>query len=180
MYNKIHFGGTYGYEDFINNNEKSELQEWILSEQPSMSFSNPVNSEKDQYTLGLKRHFKILHPGDKKPDIFHLIRNRILDLENITNPIPAPINYDWVGIVGEDSYVEPHIDDSFRDYYTVRYNLLVSFPDNGGRPIYGGELLPVKEKMLWRCDAGIVEHSSEVVKGDKLRINLSYGFSFEL
>ena len=180
MYNKIHFGGTYGYEDFINDNEKNELQEWILSSQSSMSFSNPVNFEKDQYKTGLKRHFKILYPDDEKPDIFHLVRNRILDLENITNPIPAAVNYDWIGIVGEDSYVEPHLDASYRDYYTVRYNLLVSFPNGGGRPIYGGELLPVKEKMLWRCDAGIVEHSSEVVKGDKLRINLSYGFSFEL
>jgi len=180
MYNKIHFGGTYGYKDFINNDEKSELQEWILSEQPSMSFSNPVNSEEDQYTLGLKRHFKILYPDDKKPNIFHLIRNRILDLENITNPIPAPGNLDWIGIVGKGSYVEPHCDANFPDYYTVRYNLLVSFPDDGGRPIYGGEVLPVKEKMLWRCDAGIVKHSSEIVKGDKLRINLSYGFSFEL
>ena len=46
-------------------------------------------------------------------------------------------------------YVEPHIDDSYREYYTVRYNLLVSFPNNGGKPIYGGELLPVEEKMLW-------------------------------
>jgi hypothetical protein len=121
-----------------------------------------------------------LYPDDKKPDIFYKIRNRLLELENINNPIPAPVNYDWIGVVGEDSYVEPHIDDSYREYYTVRYNLLVSFPDNGGKPIYGGELLPVEEKMLWRCDAGIVEHSSEVVKGDKLRINLSYGFSFEL
>ena len=30
MYNKIHFGGTYGYEDFINDNEKSELGKIIL------------------------------------------------------------------------------------------------------------------------------------------------------
>ena len=180
MFEKVYFGGTYGYKDFINNDEKLKLQEWILSEQAKMSFSQPVNSEKDQYRSGLKRHFKILYPNDEKPDIFHSIRKRILDLENITNPIPAPINYDWIGVVGEDSYVEPHLDDSFREYYTVRYNLLVSFPNGGGRPIYGGELLPVEEKMLWRCDAGIVEHSSEVVKGDKLRINLSYGFSFEL
>jgi hypothetical protein len=180
MYNKIYFGGTYGYENFINDNEKFELEEWILSKQSSMSFSNPVNFEEDQYKSGLKRHFKILYPNDEKPDIFYLIRNRILDLENIVNPVPAPLNYDWIGILGEDSYVEPHVDNNFNNYYTVRYNLLVLFPDNGGRPIYGGELLPVKEKMLWRCDAGIVEHSSEVVKGDKLRINLSYGFSFEL
>jgi hypothetical protein len=180
MFEKVYFGGTYGYRDFINNNEQSELRDWVLSEQTGMSFSQPVNSEKDQYKSGLKRHFRILYPNDEKPNIFHTIRNKIIDLENIINPIHAPVNYDWIGIVGEDAYVEPHLDDSFREYYTVRYNLLISFPDGGGRPIYGGELLPVEEKMLWRCDAGIVEHSSEVVKGDKLRINLSYGFSFEL
>ena len=145
-----------------------------------MNFSNPVNLEEDQYKSGLKRHFKILYPDDEKPNIFHQIRNRILDLENITNPLPAPGNLEWIGIVGKGSYVEPHCDANFPDYYTVRYNLLVSFPDDGGRPIYGDEVLPVKERMLWRCDAGIVKHSSEIVKGDKLRINLSYGFSFEL
>jgi hypothetical protein len=180
MFEKVYFGGTYAYKDFITDDEQIELTNWVLSEQTAMSFSEPVNSEEDQYKVGLKRHFRILYPNDEKPNIFYKIRNKILKLENITNPIPAPINYDWIGIVGEDSYVEPHLDESYREYYTVRYNLLISFPDGGGRPIYGGKLLPVEEKMLWRCDAGIVEHSSEVVKGDKLRINLSYGFSFEL
>jgi hypothetical protein len=180
MFEKVYFSGTYGYKNFINNNEQLELQKWALSEQSSMVFANPVNLEKDQYKSGLKRHFRIFNPDEMKPGIFHTIRNRILDLENITDPIPAPFNYDWVGIVGENSYVEPHFDDNLEDHYTVRYNLLISFPIGGGRPIYGGELLPVEEKMLWRCDAGIVRHSSEVVKGDKLRINLSYGFSFKL
>ena len=68
MFEKVYFGGTYGYKDFINDDEKLELQEWILSEQIKMSFSQPVNSEKDQYRSGLKRHFKILYPNDSKPD----------------------------------------------------------------------------------------------------------------
>ena len=179
MLDKVYFGGTYAYKNFINDDERLELEEWILSKKELMTFSRPINSEEDQYAPGLKRHFTVLRTDEEKPEIFHRVRNKLLDLENITNPLPAPGNLDWIGIVGEGSYVEPHCDANFPDYYTVRYNLLVSFPDNGGRPIYGNEILPVEEKMLWRCDAGIVKHSSEIVKGDKLRINLSYGFSFE-
>jgi hypothetical protein len=179
MLDKVYFGGTYAYKNFINDDERLELEEWILSKKELMTFSRPINSEEDQYAPGLKRHFKVLRTDEEKPEIFHRVRNKLLDLENITNPLPAPGNLDWIGIVGEGSYVEPHCDANFPDYYTVRYNLLVSFPDAGGRPIYGDEILPVEEKMLWRCDAGIVKHSSEIVKGDKLRINLSYGFSFE-
>ena len=180
MLDKVYFGGTYAYKNFINDDERLQLEEWILSKQTSMNFSIPINSEEDQYVPGLQRHFKVLRNDDEKPEIFYTLRNKLLDLENITNPIPAPGNLDWIGIVGKGSYVEPHCDANSPNYYTVRYNLLVSFPDAGGRPIYGGEILPVEEKMLWRCDAGIVKHSSEIVKGDKLRINLSYGFSFEL
>jgi hypothetical protein len=70
------------------------------------------------------------------------------------------------------------MDDNGEDdrYYTRRYNILVSLPTEGGNPIYGGEILNVKELMLWRCDAGLVEHSSVPNKGDRLRINLSFGF----
>jgi hypothetical protein len=179
MLEKVYFGGTYGYRDFISDTERKELEEWALSIEDKMGFSVPINDEQDQYSNNVVRHFLILKPEDEKPLVFHTLKEKIIQLENIQNPIPAPQNYDWIGIVGENGYVEPHIDDNLEDHYTVRYNVIVSCPNKGGNPIYGGEIIPIEEKMVWRCDAGVVPHSSQIVKDTKLRINLSFGFSFK-
>lgn len=177
---RVQFDTTYGYRNFITDEERIELENWALSIKDKMGMTTPVNNEEDQFDENLMRHILILKPEDEKPEIFHRIRNRLLELENINNPIHAPRNYDWIGIVGKDSYVEPHYDDNLdEDHYTVRYNVIVSKPEEGGRPIYDGDIIPFEEKMVWRCDAGLVKHQSEKVKDDKLRINLSFGFSFE-
>lgn len=177
---RVQFDTTYGYRDFITEEERIELENWALSAKDKMGKTAPVNDEEDQLSEGLMRHILILKPDDEKPEIFHRIKNRLLELENIKNPIPAPRNYDWIGIVGKDSYVEPHYDDNLdEDHYTVRYNVIISKPDNGGRPIYDDDIIPFEERMVWRCDAGLVKHQSEKVKDNKLRINLSFGFSFE-
>ena len=42
--------------------------------------------------------------------------------------------------------------------------------------ISDNEILEVKERMMWRCDAGLIEHSSIPNKGKIPRINLSFGF----
>jgi hypothetical protein len=78
----------------------------------------------------------------------------------------------------ETGFVEPHMDYNGPDdrYYTRRYNILISLPEEGGHPIYGNKVLKVKERMIWRCDAGLVVHSSIPNKGERVRINLSFGF----
>jgi hypothetical protein len=177
MLEKINFDTTYAYRNFITDNQRLELEEWIVSLKDKMKWAQPVNDEEDQYGEDLQRHFLVLQYYDYKPQLFFDLRNKIIELEGITNPIPARGNGDWVGIVGKNSRVEPHKDANYENHYTRRYNLLVSFPNTGGRPIYDGELLAVEEKMIWRCDAGIIEHSSEPNYDDKLRINLSFGFS---
>lgn len=177
---RVQFDTTYGYRNFITEDERIELEQWALSIQNKMGVATPVSNEEDQLDKKLMRHLLVLKPEHEKPEIFHRIKNRLIELENIKNPIPAPVNYDWIGIVGNGSYVEPHYDDNLdEDHYTVRYNVIVSKPDNGGRPIYDGDIIPFEERMVWRCDAGLVKHQSEKVTDDKLRINLSFGFSFE-
>jgi len=37
-------------------------------------------------------------------------------------------------------------------------------------------VLDVSERTLWRCDAGIIIHSSVPNVGPRPRINISYGF----
>ena len=52
-------------------------------------------------------------------------------------------------------------------------------PDVGGNPIYENDIVEVKEKMLWRCEAGLYNHSSVEVRGSKPRINISFGFQIK-
>jgi hypothetical protein len=175
---KIIFENTYGYRDFITEDERLELESWALAIKDKMGKATPVNGEIDQKDEDLIRHFAKLSGFSDIPDLFEKLKRKIMKIENIENYLPAPVNGDWIGIIGENSYVEPHKDDNLNNkFYTRRYNLLVSVPKEGGRPIYGGKIIPIEDKILWRCDAGLVTHSSEKVIGDRLRINLSFGFS---
>jgi hypothetical protein len=178
---RVIFENTYGYEDFITEDERLELESWAMTIKDKMGRAQPVSGEADQKDEDLIRHFAKLSGFSNIPTLFEKLKLKIIELEGIEKYLPAPINGDWIGILGENSYVEPHKDDNLNDqYYTRRYNLLVSAPLDGGRPIYGGKLVPIKDKLLWRCDAGLVTHTSEKVIGDKLRINLSFGFSISI
>jgi len=160
---------TYCYENFISIEEQNFITNWVLTNQ---------NKLKKNIT-GPDKHLGRLHEmGIEIPQLIKDLKSKIIELENIKEVITVPHNVDWIGVQGEDAQVYPHMDDNGEDdrYYTRRYNILISLPIEGGNPIYGDEILNVRERMMWRCDAGLVEHSSVPNKGDRLRINLSFGF----
>jgi hypothetical protein len=171
---------TYCYEDFITKEQQDILYKWAFDSFSYMDFAYPCNQEKDQKTIPV-RHFGPVQNLAYIPDLFWELKNRIVELEGIEEVLEAPGNGDWVGITGNNSRVEPHTDWNGRNpnYYTRRYNLLVTLPQDGGQPVYGGKVLPVKEKMLWICDAGLIKHASLPNKGDRLRVNISFGFSLK-
>jgi hypothetical protein len=74
-----------------------------------------------------------------------------------------------------------HIDNNPTDktLYSRRYNMFISLPENGGLPIYGGEILNVVEKCLLRLESGLIRHSTTVINGEIPRIMLSYGFAIK-
>ena len=167
--NKTIFVNTYGYENFITEDERLFLEKWAIEN----SIHLKPNSK------GPFRNFGRLDSIPKIPKLVEELKYRLIELESIENVIEAPKNGDWIGIQGETSFVEPHIDFNGEDdrYYTRRYNVLISLPEEGGQPVYDGNILYVKERMIWRCEAGLIMHSSVPNKGKKLRINLSFGFS---
>jgi hypothetical protein len=166
--NKIILENTYGYEDFITEEERLFLEEWALSN----------HSYLKRNVEGPYRNFGRLDSLSDIPPIIKQLKKKLIELESIEKVIEAPQNADWLGIQKETAFVEPHIDYNGPDirYYTRRYNILISLPEEGGQPIYGNKVLKVKEKMIWRCDAGLVVHSSIPNKGERVRINLSFGF----
>lgn len=174
---KKEIGRTYYYENFITDEQQKYLSDWIVENIKYMRLAVPVNGEKDQME-GVYRHFVKLSALPSVPELVYELKNKIIELENIDPIILDPINEDWIGITRENAYVEPHKDHNGFDklYYTRRYNILVSLPEQGGEPIYGQDVLELPEKSIWRCDAGLVVHSSVPNKGTKPRINLSFGF----
>lgn len=166
--NKVTLENTYGYEDFITEDERLFLEEWAINNHSYLK----RNAE------GPYRNFGRLDSLSNIPPIVKQLKNKLIELESIEKVIEAPQNADWLGIQKETAFVEPHMDYNGPDkrYYTRRYNILISLPEEGGQPIYGNKVLKVKERMIWRCDAGLVVHSSIPNKGERVRINLSFGF----
>ena len=176
--NKVPLGEkTYCYEDFITKEQQDELYHWVFNSFPWMNFANPCNDEEDQIENPV-RHFARIDLLPTIPPLFWDIHDKIVELEGINPVIEAPQNGHWVGLTGKEARVEPHTDWNGKEegWYCRRYNLLVSLPEAGWQPLYGGEVLNVKERMLWRCDAGLVEHSSIPNEGNRLRANISFGF----
>jgi hypothetical protein len=165
---KVILENTYGYEDFITEEERLFLEEWAISN----------NSYLKRNKEGPYRNFGRIDSLSDIPPIIKELKNKLVELESIEKVIEAPQNADWLGIQKETGFVEPHMDYNGPDdrYYTRRYNILISLPEEGGQPIYGNKVLKVKERMIWRCDAGLVVHSSIPNKGERVRINLSFGF----
>jgi hypothetical protein len=166
--NRVILENTYGYEDFITEDERLFLEEWAILN----------NSNLKRNSEGPYRNFGRLDSLPETPKLIKELKNKLIGLESIEKVIEAPQNADWLGVQKETAFVEPHMDYNGPDrrYYTRRYNILISLPEEGGQPIYGSKVLNVKEKMIWRCDAGLVIHSSIPNKGKKPRINLSFGF----
>lgn len=178
---KVFFENTYGYDNFISEDERLQLYKWALDLKDDMVLAIPMNDEKDQYGEKLIRKFSKLSELSNIPILIDTIKSKIIKIESLENTLPEVVNGDWIGIVGEGAYVEPHVDSNLNEnYYTRRYNLLISVPTEGGNPIYDGITIPIKEKLIWRCDAGLFNHTSEKVIGNKFRITLSFGFSIPI
>lgn len=180
---KRQVGKTYCYDEFITEEEQQILRHWILSIQDMMghAVSNGYKPEYDMLvrrsigTVRMKNQYKL----DPHPLVTE-VKKRVMQLENIKYPIiDDPDVGDWFGITDEDAFVEPHTDptrEELNDYYVRRYNVIISMPHEGGQPIYDGEVLDVKERGMWMCNASTVTHASVPNVGSRMRVNISYGF----
>ena len=162
---KTKLKGTYGYKNFISNPEKEYLVNWV---------DTNINSFKDN---GEGRKYCILKNVLNSPlDLIKNIKNRIIQVENIKNWKPEPEYDDYIGINNIGASIHPHMDPNYGDYIHTRYNVILSYPLEGGESIYGNNINKLEENIVWKCIAGKVLHSSKPVIGFKPRITLSLGF----
>jgi len=90
--------------------------------------------------------------------------------------LQEPVFKDFCGINLEGANVHPHMDTNQGDLNHIRFNVLVSKPLGGGKPIHGEDTLEIEEGGMWQCNAGTTTHSSTPVIGTRPRIVMSYGF----
>jgi len=168
---KVNRGLTYYYEDFITIDEQQFITDWALRNEGSF-IPNPK---------GPYRRRSLLNNLLDYPEILNQIRNRLIELEGLLHPdILIDKKQDMISIQRNLGVVPEHIDyDRVEGHYLRRYNIFISLPENGGLPIYGGEIIDVKERCVLRVDAGLIPHSTTQINGERPRIMLSYGFNIK-
>lgn len=163
---KVDIPYTYGYKDFISDNERNELEEWAYS----------IFNKKELKHNGHGRFFNSLSKLSGVIEQVNIIKNKIIEQENLQDALIDPYFEDFLSFNLEGAAIHPHSDPNLNGCVHTRYNLIVSMPDQGGLPVYNNKVVEIKEKMLWRCEAGKYVHQSTPVVGSRPRINLSFGF----
>jgi hypothetical protein len=160
--NKVYYTNTWGYDNFITEHERQVLLDYAYS----------LKLTPNGFGRAYAHHVSNLNP----PKEFFDIKNRIINIEKLENFEYDSIFGDFIGINTEGGAIHPHTDPNHPDKIHTRFNLLLSIPEKGGKPIYNNNVIDVKEKTLWRCEAGLYTHASSPVEGSKHRVNISFGF----
>jgi hypothetical protein len=145
------------------------LRDWALRNEEYL-IPNPSGPYRKRSPLNLLNDY---------PKLLIELKERLLDLEGLrdVSDILIADKQDIVSVQRNKGSVPNHIDYDREEGYSLRrYNIFISLPDKGGLPIYGGEVLEIKERCILRVDAGLVPHSTIPNEGDNPRIMLSYGF----
>ena len=172
---KVQLNDTYAYEDFITDEEQEELLLWTNNNsylfKVNQTGSDLINAPYGSRKIGVLKNIK-----NSPLDLVNKIKDRVIELEGIKNWKEEPYFQDAIGINEEGGAIHTHIDPNDLGYVHVRYNIILSYPLDGGHSIYNGKINVLKEKLAWRCVAGKVAHGSIPVVGIKPRITLTLGF----
>ena len=163
---KVILNKTYGYKDFIENEGKDSILNWVQNNEHL--FQKNVNGEN-------RKFYRIKNDCEIYNFVWDL-KKQIIELEKIKDWKEEPIYSDFIGINYKGGYIQSHTDKNEEDYTHLRWNLILSYPLEGGHSIYDGVTNILEENMIWRCVAGKHTHASSPVFGDKPRITLSLGF----
>ena len=169
---KIVVGQTYYYEDFITVDEQLFLKDWALRNEDYL-IPNPTGPYRKRSPLNLLSDY---------PKLLIELKERLLDLEGLHDDEDIIIDdtQDIVSLQRNMGVVPEHTDyDRIEGYYLRRYNIFISLPEKGGLPVYGGEIINVKERCVLKVDAGLIPHSTTIINGETPRIMLSYGFNIK-
>jgi hypothetical protein len=165
---KVFLPNTWAYEDFITDEEQKSLLDFAFSIRSRLQNNGNGRFYADHVVSRLKPPKEFLH-----------VKQRIIETENFIDYEIDSIFEDFLSFNEDGGAIHKHKDQNHPNRIHTRYNLLLSLPEEGGNPIYDGKVIQIKEKMIWRCEAGLYNHASLPVKGTKPRINISFGFQLK-
>ena len=166
MFEKIVFETTYGYRNFIGEDIQKNLLDWVNLNLDSFVF-NPA---------GPGRKTRTIVNTDEIYTTVQDIKRKIMILEN-QNLEEIDFSFrDYIGINFPNAFIQLHTDDAKLGRIHTRWNLILSYPEEGGHSIYNGKTNQLEERLIWKCEASRFAHGSTKVKGIKPRITLSLGF----
>jgi hypothetical protein len=169
---------TYGYDEFITKEEQENLLFWVNSNshlfETNTTNSHSINAPYGSRQIGILRKIP-----DSPLELVKKIKDRVIEAEKINDWVLDPKFEDAIGINREGGSIHLHSDSNLEGYTHVRYNVILSYPYEGGHSIYNGKINELKERMVWKCVAGRVKHGSTPVIGEKPRITLTLGFQIK-
>jgi len=162
----------YSYDDepIMTVNEQAEVVKWV---------------RKNIHTFNIRknnryRQFFDFYKG-KRPEIFNIIKQRIIKREHLENVDNLRMFGDSVGCILHSGSLFRHIDtkENINEKFLIVFNVAVQVPFFGGKPIYGETICNLQERRYICCRSGIDYHQVQEVYGDRERITISYGFLFK-
>ena len=152
---------------FITEQERDALLRWSERQLASGQLKNNGKNRFYNQTRNLK----------EIPPEFFSIRDRIVhEIEVNGEIVDEPHISSYISTIGPGGKVHWHRDATRRGCNHLRFNLMVSKPDGGGRPIIRDTPVDVSERDMWYFYANKHRHGSEAVEGNKRRVICSYGF----
>jgi len=119
---------------------------------------------------------KELSELDDIPKCIWEIKKRIIERENLHDAPQEPTLTDQIGFMIEGGFLHVHVDQNKDGLIHTRFNAYVQIPHEGGMPIYSNHMIDIKEREYTICRSGLDYHYTNVVKGNRERIILSFGF----
>jgi hypothetical protein len=166
MMEKIDFGVTYGYTEFIDKETQEYLLTWIENNKIFLK-----QTEGNKIT-------GVLEKIETSPmDLIEELRKKVIELEKIQKVKDPEKSRNFLSVYGKSSECSIHTDPSVDpNFVHVRYNLMLSKPEKGGETVYDRNFLDIDERVLWRCVAEYSRHGTEIVHSNKPRTIISMGF----
>ncbi len=151
---------------FITEQEREALYQWSAKQ---------LNDHHLKFN-GRDRYYNQYKNLPEVPEEFFAIRERIGREIGRDDVLEEPHISCYLSTIGKGGAVHFHRDATRTGYNHLRFNVVVSKAEGGGRPIIGKTPLEVEERDMWYFFANKHRHGSEAVSGGKRRVICSYGF----
>jgi len=167
-----------------------------MSEEERLGFINWICERLDTLTThreGLIGH-TFYRENKEVPQIVWTILDRIIEKEGLQEYKESyddaffkkyhggktGVYRDHVAIIFPGKNIRKHTDVNQPGLVHSRFNVFFQVPTDGGKTFYGNEIVEIKERGYVLCRSGIDPHWTEIIKGDRPRITISYGFQLPL